>query len=172
MQNNKRKLKSMKKVLFILSVFILSVFILCSCGFKPLYQHNEAGLGKVALSQEIFIDVIPTRSGQILRNKLKEKISSADANAKYKLKTNLSIRTTDLGITSDDVATRKRLWVSAKFKLLENNKILLTGTTSNNVSYAINDNEFITLTTKDAEIKKSLSIIADDIKLKIASYLK
>lgn len=152
-----------------LSVLIL--LTLCSCGFKPLYQTNEASLGQVAISNEIFIDVIADREGQILRNLLRNKISKAGQNAKYKLKVNLSINSTDVGINIDDVATRKILWLSASFELLDGEEVVSKGRTSNNVSYAINDNEFVTLTARNNEIEKSLHILADDIKLKISSVI-
>lgn len=157
----------MKRILFIIMVMFLS-----SCGFKPLYEDNQASFGKVLISKDIFVDVIANREGQILRNLLKQQVSSSDyANAEYILNVELSISTTDLGINIDNVATRKRLWVSSKFYLKDmNGNIILNGSSANNVSYAVNDNEFITMTTKQAEIEKSLDILAQDISFKIASF--
>jgi hypothetical protein len=150
---------------------ILMLVVLCSCGFEPLYKTNEAPLGQVAISNDIFVDVIVDREGQILRDLLRSKVSRANELAKYKLKVKLKVNTSDLGINIDDVATRKVLWVSANFELLENGEIVLAGKSMNNVSYAINDNEFITLNARNDEIEKSLHIIADDIKMKVSSFL-
>lgn len=156
----------MKKLLY-----LFTILILCSCGFKPLYQKNEAPLGQVSVSNDIFVDIIPNREGQILRSILRNKISRASEGAKYTLKVNIDINTSSLGLNIDDVSTRKRLWVNATFVLLEGEKIITQGKAANNVSYSINDNEFITISSKDDEIKKSLQLIADDIKLKISSIL-
>jgi len=156
----------MKRILFIGLLIALT-----SCGFKPLYQNNKADLGQVAISNDIFIDVIPDREGQILRSLLINKISRADETAKYKLKVDLSINTSDLGINIDDVATRRILWVYANFELLEGEDVIYRSKASNNVSYPVDNNEYITLKTREYEIEKSLHIIADDIKLKVASEL-
>ncbi len=160
------QIKYMKKILS-----ILLLVILCSCGFEPLYQNNESPLGQVSISDEIFVDVIADREGQILRNMLRNNISKANSSARYRLKADLTIKTTDLGINIDDVATRKVLWVSVKFELLEEEKVLTSGRITNNVSYAINDNEFTTLTTRNDAIEKSLRLIADDIKLKVSAHI-
>ena len=158
----------MKKII----VFCFLLLSLAACGFKPLYQNNEAPLGRVAISDEIFVDVIAEREGQILRDFLKKRISNAPLGSKYTLRVKLNINTTDLGINIDDVATRKVLWVSANFELLDGEDVISTGRSMNNVSYAINDNEFITLNARKDEIEKSLDLIADDIKLKVSSSLK
>lgn len=150
---------------------ILTLVVLCSCGFEPLYQRNESPLGYVSISNEIFIDVIENREGQILRDLLRKNISRAEEGVKYSLKTNISIRTSDLGINIDDVATRKALWVYVNFDLIENGDIVFKGKSSNNVSYAINDNEFTTINAYNDEVEKSLSLIAEDIKLTISSFL-
>lgn len=152
-------------------LIILMLMVLCSCGFKPLYHKNEAPLGKVSVSREVFVDVIPNREGQILRSLLKNRISTAGAGARYKLRVKLRITSTDLGLNIDDVATRKVLWMKADFQMLEQGKVIMKGTTSNNVSYAINDNEFTTMTARGNEIEKSLELIADDIKLKVSAFL-
>jgi hypothetical protein len=151
-------------------VFVL--LLVCSCGFEPLYKQNVAPLGKVSLSKDVFVDVIPNREGQELRSLLRKKISTADSSAKYTLKVSLNITTSDLGINIDDVVIRKVLWVRVSFNLLEGDKVLTKGTVSNNVSYAINQSEFTTKTIKNDEIEKSLIILSDDITLKIASFLK
>lgn len=163
---NFEKLK--KKMLNVISLCLLVT--LTACGFEPLYKQNQANLGQVAISSEIFIDVIADREGQILRELLRRKISRAHEGSRYTLDVDLKIKTTDLGINIDDVATRKVLWVSAKYRLLEKDKIVSTGKSMNNVSYAINDNEFITMNARKDEIEKSLELIADDIKLKVSSF--
>ena len=144
--------------------------VLASCGFEPLYQTNEAPLGQVAISDEIFVDVIGNREGQILRDLLQKYISRAPLGSKYTLDVSLDIKTRDLGINIDDVATRKVLWVTATFILTDAGNPVLKGKSVNNVSYAVNDNEFITLNARNDEIEKSLHIIAEDVKLKVSSY--
>jgi LPS-assembly lipoprotein len=80
---------------------------LAGCGFHPLYApsgHIQAGL------QQIFVDVIPGRNGQLFRQSLQERLqgTSEDPQQHYVLDVSYSLSQQAIGIEADNASTRNR----------------------------------------------------------------
>ena len=80
---------------------------LAACGFHPLYapsNHVQAGL------QEIFVDVIPGRNGQLFRQSLQERLQgTAEAPQQhYVLDVSYALSQEAIGIEADNASTRNR----------------------------------------------------------------
>ena len=93
-----------------------SLAALAGCGFHPLYapgSQQDADLGA------IFVDIIPNRNGQLLREALQAKLEGSDnAVAKrFVLGVAYGERATGIGIQSDNSSTRTRVNGDATWSL-------------------------------------------------------
>lgn len=89
-------------------VFVGALLLgLTGCGFHPLYAPS--GQTQVGLS-EIFVDVIPNRTGQLLRQALQERFDGAnDAPARrYVLDVQYVENVESIGIQADSSSSRNR----------------------------------------------------------------
>jgi LPS-assembly lipoprotein len=90
---------------------VLGMLTLClaGCGFHPLYAPGGAAPADASLGQ-VFVDVIPDRSGQLLRQALQARLegSSSAAAKTYELAISYSISQEGLSITQDNSVTRLR----------------------------------------------------------------
>ena len=83
---------------------------LSGCGFHPLYQTTGRVDAPGALGQ-IFVDTIPNRPGQLLRQALQERLDGAGSGARkrYELSVSYAIETDAISIQPDNSSTRNRL---------------------------------------------------------------
>ena len=145
------------KVIFVIGTLL----VLQACGFQPLY-----GGGSQAASPEfnqIKVEAIPDRKGQILHNHLLTALNPKGRPLKplYLLNTNLNEGSTSLAVRKSAFATRANLTVTANFNLIRtlNLESLYSGKSTITVSYNIHDSEFSTLASqKDARSRALLEI--------------
>ncbi len=89
------------------SMALIMALGLGACGFHPLYApsgHVQAGL------QQVFVDVIPGRNGQLFRQSLQERLQGTDENPQqhYVLDVGYSLTQQAIGIEADNASTRNR----------------------------------------------------------------
>ncbi len=96
------------------NVFLL--LALASCGFHPLYAPG--GAQDVALS-EVFVDVIPDRAGQLLRQALQQRLEGSDnaAAKRFVLSVSYAPHVVGIGIQNDNSSTRTRVSGDATWSL-------------------------------------------------------
>ncbi len=89
---------------------------LVGCGFHPLYAPG--GAQDVALS-EVFVDVIPDRAGQLLRQALQERLEGSDnaAAKRFVLSVAYTPHVVGIGIQNDNSSTRTRVSGDATWSL-------------------------------------------------------
>jgi LPS-assembly lipoprotein len=86
-----------------------------ACGFRPLYAPS--GATNAALGQ-IFVDVIPNRDGQLLRQSLQERLERASESEKqYVLSVSYILRYDAEGVQEDSSITRTRVIGTARWTL-------------------------------------------------------
>jgi LPS-assembly lipoprotein len=94
---------------------VAALLALTGCGFHPLYAPS--GGTNEALS-EVYVDIIPNRNGQLLRQALQERLDGADdGTKKYQLSVSYAVRTEALGIQADTSSNRTRMIGTAKWTL-------------------------------------------------------
>ncbi len=78
-----------------------------SCGFRPLYGQAGVQSGRLAA---IYVDIIPNRAGQLLRQALQTRLEGASSGVakQYTLGVAYSEAVQGLGIQSDNSTTRNR----------------------------------------------------------------
>jgi LPS-assembly lipoprotein len=88
---------------------------IAGCGFHPLYAPG--GATNAALGH-VFVDVIPNRNGQLLRQALQLRLDGGDSEEKQLV---LSVSYVEhyegIGIESDNVSTRTRISATATWAL-------------------------------------------------------
>jgi len=86
-----------------------------ACGFRPLYAPS--GTTNAALSQ-VFVDVIPNRNGQLLRQSLQERLDGdSEGEKRYELSVVYFVQADAVGVQSDSSVTRSRFVGNAKWVL-------------------------------------------------------
>lgn len=112
----------MKSKFLAVSLFAVSL-LLSGCGFRPIYGTHEAESGSpVALDlNNIAIDNIPDRDGQILRNDLIDRMYGKNRPERPAYMLHVKIRSTeqDLGILANATATRSLLDMYADYSLAD-----------------------------------------------------
>lgn len=162
----------MKQRFFILAIFLLS---LTGCGFEPLYgkrgegaQTTEAALNQVQVAQ------IPDRNGQMLRNRLMDRMyqDGRPVNAAYELSVRLSETEAGLGIRRDATASRSRLDTTAHYTLRRKHdgKELINQTIRASVSFNQLDAQYATLTAREDARVRALNEIGEQIVNRLALY--
>jgi LPS-assembly lipoprotein len=86
------------------------------CGFHPLYApggSTQAGL------REVYVDVIPNRNGQLLRQALQRRLEGSEGggNEHFELSVALTLASDAIGIQSDNSSSRTRYLGTAHWTL-------------------------------------------------------
>lgn len=157
---------------------MVATLALAGCGFKPLYGEGGVagkGGGVQASLARVSIDPIRTRTGQIMRNFLIDRMNPTGqpgGAAEYGLKITLGIRKQELGIRRDDTATRANLIMTARYILTERSSgsVIFRAISRSVTSYNILDNEFATVIAERNARSRGAEQLADDITTRIALY--
>lgn len=149
---------------------------LTACGFRPMY--GSGGAETPALRQElgaVFVETIPERSGQVLRNLLIGQLGFGDdpAAPRYTLHVQLHETINALGIRADATSSYGRLAISARYTLTDTTtgKPILTDTTRAFSGYTIVDSEYAALTAQRDARQRVLRQLAETLSRRIAAKL-
>ncbi len=98
------------------AMLLASLAALSACGFHPLYAP---GSQQDAALSEIFVDIIPNRNGQLLREALQAKLEGTDnaAAKRYVLGVAYAEQSSAIGIQNDNSSTRTRVNGNATWSL-------------------------------------------------------
>lgn len=153
-----------------LSLFAL--LLLAGCGFTPLYGSNQQADTYLAA---VRIANIPERAGQELRLLLEDRMhgNTPLAAPRYNLSVTFASNKEDLGIKSDDVATRARLTLYAQFSLSETGAATppYKSSVRSIVSYNILTDPYATYSAEQDALQRGLVQVADAITRRVALHL-
>ena len=150
-----------------------------ACGFRPLYM--PAGVGNAGPDGDlaaISVDVIPERSGQLLRQALQERLErGAGGEARrYTLSANLGIGGEGIGVLADNSVTRVRLIGSASWSLRgmdPAHTLVTSGSARTFDGYnVINQQYFFADISNDAAQRRIVEVIADQIAVQLAAWFR
>lgn len=158
------------------------LFTLTACGFRPLYvgqgtADSISGKQLVTEMASVFIDEIPNREGQVLRQTLLARLSPLGEPEKphYRLSIRLSEASIfQQGLRQDNLATRYVMSYTAYYTLLSypENKSLLKDKTVGRISYDVQLSPYATDVAERTSKERVMKIIGDDIALRLAAFLK
>ncbi|MEZ5648731.1 MAG: LPS assembly lipoprotein LptE [Alphaproteobacteria bacterium] len=146
--------------------------------YEPLYTASSGDASTTATNgglEDVKIDIIPNREGQILHNLLLDRFNPTGrpGDPKYELVTKLTQGTKQLGYTRRYEATRANLTLLADFSLIEiaTGKLVYHGRSRAVGSYNINTSNYQTDASADDARRRASREIADEIKIRVAAAL-
>ncbi len=146
-----------------------------ACGFRPLYGDKGVQTGSVQADLSgVEISQISNRAGQILRNRLVDKMTprGQPTEPSYRLIVRLSENKVPLGIRKDETATRANMIQTAFYTLheLNANVVVDRGTVQSTTSYNIVNSDFGTIMAERDARTRGIEQIADAVTLRVALY--
>lgn len=145
-------------------------------GVRPLYGSGPSGQpGPSAQLSQIQLDVVDTRVEQRLRNELIFAFTGgAEAGAPtYRVEVRLTDLSTAVGVERlADTPAAYILQLTASFTLIEigTGRTLTTGTSFANASFDFSAQRFANVRARRDAENRAVTVIAEDMKAKIASY--
>jgi len=163
-------------------VAFIALIALSGCGFSPVYGDyaNRGTQGQVATALDnVYIDSIPDRSGQKLRNHLMDRFYRTGgknlADAGYRLQVaSIGESVYGLGIAKDATATRSQIKLTTTMNLIRvgdsTGKPLITRTITAVTSFDTLASEYTTLVTRDDARGQAINDLADQIATMLELY--
>ncbi len=168
---------SVMKILFS-TLFLVFCLLLNACGFQPVYGTNHSGLYQSSVTENfsrVYIENIPDREGQYLRNALIDRFykTARPANPEYNLSvSSIQEAKTDLDITKSSDATRAQLRLRITVILTGKNadKPLVTRNLTAITSYNVLKSQFTTRVSEDNARLNALDELARQIEMQLSLY--
>ncbi len=158
------------------TVALAGLALLAACGFEPLHAPRSGGGSVPAALATVQIANIPDRSGQILRNYLRDEINphGVPGNPRYRLDIFLTEQRADIGLRRDDIRTRTNLTLEAEYRLvsLADGKIVNQGRSRTLSSFDILINDYANVVSEQDAREQALRQIGADIRTRLALHFR
>ncbi|MDP9128037.1 MAG: LPS assembly lipoprotein LptE [Pseudomonadota bacterium] len=145
-----------------------------ACGFHPVYgARSDDGTPVAEQLNQVAIDTIPERMGQMLRNELIDRMyrKGRPSQPSYHLTIHLRVTQEDLGIQADATSTRSLLNMFADYALLDmKDKEILHGTAHSISSYNTLNDQYGNLAAKNAAVQRTLNETGEQIVNRLSLY--
>jgi len=140
------------------------------CGLKPLYSGGSSGVVAQTLSG-IAVTPIEGKNGWLVRNALTDRLA-ATGTPRYRLEIVLDDRIESFGVRRDDVITRERRTLRARYQLVDaaNGTVLLDATAGSDAGIDVVSSDYATIAAENTAIERLAGIVADQIVARIALY--
>ncbi len=142
------------------------------CGFQPLMARPDSPAVQGNLAQ-IRVDMIPDRSGQILRNYLLDDIVPKGVrNPRYRLQVDLTEPRREVAIQRDNTASRVAYSATAVFRLIDMQRggPVFSGVSVSETTYEVTTSEFATLSSLNGARERALQDVSADIRQQLADF--
>jgi LPS-assembly lipoprotein len=158
-------------------VALATLLALAGCGFTPLYG-GDAGQSASARLDEVAVNNIPERPGQMLRISLESQLHMAGTPGTelYALNVSYGIATSDVGVLLDSATTRSRVMATAKWSLApigDPGHPLVTGTATGQDAANIIDQQYFALDLETDTLNQHLAdTVAAEITIQLAAWFR
>ena len=153
--------------------------LVSACGFTPLYSTSGGLWSKTddSITEEtakVFVAPISEHSGQVMREQLIALLSGQKkAEKEYILQVhNTENVISEQGYTTENVPTRITIGITSAFTLSKGDKVLLSESAFAQSTYNVLQSGYSTVTAKKTLQKQLLTQLAQDIALRVGSFLK
>ena len=156
---------------------LAGLLTLAGCGFTPLYG-GDAGQSASTRLDEVAVNNIPERPGQMLRLSLETQLHAdgAPATELYALNVNYSIITVGEGVQADSATTRNRVMASASWSLApigNPGQPLITGIATGQDAANIIDQQYFALDLENDTLNQHLAdTVAAEITTQLAAWFR
>lgn len=157
-------------------LFAVSIF-LSGCGFRPLHGQYSAGEnpGSTASLSTVYVELIPDRSGQMMRTALERRFSpnGQQSAQQYKLAIMLGESISQLAVEQNAFATRANLILTATYNLVrtQDGYQYPTGSLTAVSSYNILASNYATRAAELNARERAIETLANDLRTRIAILL-
>lgn len=154
----------------------IGLLVLAGCGFEPLYGAKENGGGPVYEMSRIKVLTITSRTGQILRNNILERINTRGQPAKpaYLLDVRLNTRTQGAAVRRDESFSRRNFFATARYFLLapDGKTIFRRGEVTTFTSFNVFQSRFATDAAQTDAQERAMEDLAEKIRTDLALYFQ
>lgn len=143
------------------------------CGLHPLYAGGSSGAVAQALDR-VEVTPIPGKSGWLVANALKDRLSTGGAAPLYRLDVRLDDQIQGLGVRADDSVTRERRTLRARYELVDlaTGSTLLDATSGYDEGLDVVGSEYATIAAENTALERLADIVADRVVARIALYAR
>ncbi|MBX3593620.1 LPS assembly lipoprotein LptE [Sphingomonas sp.] len=147
---------------------------LSACGLRPLYGGGAAGPVQTMLSG---VEVAPIQgeAGWLVVNAVRDRIAATRAGTPaYRLDIKIDDQIVGLGVRRDDVVTRERRTLRARYQLVDlaTGQVVLDATAGSDAGIDVARSEYATIAAEKSALERLSGIIADQIVARLARYAR
>ncbi len=158
----------------LLIVLVAAGTTLSGCGLRPLYGGGVAGPVQTMLSG---VEVAPIQgeAGWLVSNAVRDRIEATRSGTPaYRLEITLDDRIEGLGVRSDDVVTRERRTLRARYQLIDlaTGQTVLDATAGSDAGIDVAGSEYATIAAERSALERLSGIVADQIVARLARYAR
>jgi LPS-assembly lipoprotein len=146
--------------------------LLAGCGLHPMYAGGTSGPVAQTLAG-IEVAPIQGKSGWLMANDLRDKLSAMGSGApRYRLDVTLDDRIDGLAVNRNDVTTRERRTLRARFQLVDlaHGTVLLDDTAGSDAGIDVVGSEYATIAAEDTALENLSDTVSDQIVARLALY--
>ena len=150
----------------------LLALTLAGCGLRPLYSGG--GDGRVAgLLTHVEVAPIEGKSGWLVANAVRDRLAAGGTGAPgYRLEIKLDDKIIGLGVSGNDVVTRERRTLRARYQLIDlsNGAVVIDATAGSVAGIDVVSSEYATIAAEQTALERLSGIVADQIVARVALY--
>jgi LPS-assembly lipoprotein len=146
--------------------------LLAGCGLHPMYAGGTSGPVAKTLAG-IEVAPIEGKAGWLMANDLRDKLSAMGGGApRYRLDVKLDDQISGLAVNRNDVTTRERRTLRARFQLVDLAKgtVLLDDTAGSDAGIDVVGSEYATIAAEDSALENLSDTVSDKIVARLALY--
>jgi LPS-assembly lipoprotein len=149
----------------------LAATLLGGCNLRPLYAGGGSGAVAQTL-QSVAIAPIDGRAGWLVRTALQDRLGRPGASARYRLEVELDDQIAGFGVRADDVTTRERRTLRARYRLVEAaaGTVILDATAGSDAGVDVVSSEYATVAAEQTALEHLSKEVADQIVARLALY--
>jgi LPS-assembly lipoprotein len=148
-----------------------AALLLGGCNLRPLYAGGGSGAVARAL-QSVSVGPIDGRAGWLVRTALQDRLGSSGSSPRYRLEVELDDQIAGFGVRSDDVTTRERRTLRARYRLVDATvgTVLLDATAGSDAGIDVVSSEYATVAAEQTALERLSKEVADQIVSRLALY--
>ena len=154
-------------------LLLCAIPMLGGCGLRPLYEAGGKGPVSQALGA-IEVGPIAGKNGWLVRTALTDRIAASPQSApRYRLEIELDDQILGFGVRTDNVVTRERRTLRARYKLIDaaGGTVLLDATAGADEGIDVVTSEYAVIAAEQTALERLSNDIADQIFARVALYV-
>ena len=145
--------------------------MLSGCQLQPLYAGGSTGPVAATLSS-VSIAPIEGQVGWLVYNKLRDRLGTPGATARYRLNVELDDNIVGFGIRGDRAVTRERRALRARYQLVDfaTGAVVLDATAGSDAGIDVVSSEYATVAAEQTAAERLSEVVADQMVARLALF--